>query len=973
MKNSLYLGKVLFISLLSQTLMAQGYRWQQVNLQGMGFVTGIVAHPNTAQAPNLVYARTDVAGPYRWDEAQGQWFPLIFPTKANGLGNSIESIALDASNPDNIYLASGNGPGAIYKSTNRGQSWTIINLSNIHMGGNEDWRQGGERLAVDPNNGGRVLFFASRRNGLYRSTDFGATWNPIGNLPVGTDGGQTFVVFDPRSGNASSNSQVLYAGVQGQGVYRSADGGTTWQLLPGGPATTLKPVRGALASNGTLYVTYAVGPYAQDGGAVYKYSGNSLENVTPPVRTNTGFNGISVSPANPDQVVALQWNPGPAQGIHRSVDGGRTWTPLPFNKGGHPNLPGTAANVTEPPFYPWWSSFTNTAQIMIDPNNPQRVWLTTGFGVYRTDNIGAAPAQWSARMKNLEEICVQMLRSLPGQNRLVSGVQDMLGFAHRSLTAIPDQPFYKDVFGITTGLDYCESNPNVVAFVGGASYSTFEPLTGISRDGGTTWAPFPSLFPNAQNGNIAISATDANRWVWAPLSNSSSPKGSGLKVHYTTDGGVTWRASAGAPTDINPLEQFWFGSEALVADRVNGMRFYIYDRGRVYRSTDGGANFSEVSAFRVPWWYKVKMKASPKVEGQLWFVKNDVNSTDKLLMSSDGGTTWNSLASMDRCFDFGFGKPIGASPHPTLFIYGIVQGAEGIYRSTDLGATWVNISGSTPLPLTAINTIEGDKVEEGLVYVGFACRGIQYGQSLNASGTLNGYYKITARHSGKAVDVAEASAANGARVQQYTANGTNAQQWLVGATGDGYYKLTARHSGKALEVGTNATADGALIQQSDYTGGDNQQWKIEPASDGFYKLTAKHSGKVLEVPGLSQADGVQLAQRTNNGGHNQQWRFEFLSLPDPTAIEKPQKGQADGCRVYPNPAQTQVTVEAAGLAIRRVEVADLTGRVRLQTNQIDAGRSVQTLDVSGLGNGWYFIRLHMEAGRQHIRKFVIAR
>ncbi|HEX8531997.1 MAG TPA: hypothetical protein VF646_18310, partial [Cytophagales bacterium] len=53
---------------------AQSYAWKNVNLQGMGFVTGLVAHPTTA---NLVYARTDVGGLFRWNAASNSWTPLI--------------------------------------------------------------------------------------------------------------------------------------------------------------------------------------------------------------------------------------------------------------------------------------------------------------------------------------------------------------------------------------------------------------------------------------------------------------------------------------------------------------------------------------------------------------------------------------------------------------------------------------------------------------------------------------------------------------------------------------------------------------------------------------------------------------------------------------------------------------------------------------------------------------------------------
>jgi alpha-amylase len=95
--------------------------------------------------------------------------------------------------------------------------------------------------------------------------------------------------------------------------------------------------------------------------------------------------------------------------------------------------------------------------------------------------------------------------------------------------------------------------------------------------------------------------------------------------------------------------------------------------------------------------------------------------------------------------------------------------------------------------------------------------------------------------------------------------------------GDGYYKLTAAHSGKVLDVAGKSTADGANIYQWGYGGGSNQQWKIEPLGNGYYRIVARHSGKCVDVSGVSTADGANIHQWNCHGGDNQAWKIERLN------------------------------------------------------------------------------------------------
>jgi hypothetical protein len=99
----------------------------------------------------------------------------------------IESIAADPVKPDRVYMAVGMysqswaGLGTMLRSDDRGGTFTQFEIP-IKMGGNEDGRSNGEKLAVDPHQP-KILFFGSRRNGLWKSRDEAASWKKVETLP----------------------------------------------------------------------------------------------------------------------------------------------------------------------------------------------------------------------------------------------------------------------------------------------------------------------------------------------------------------------------------------------------------------------------------------------------------------------------------------------------------------------------------------------------------------------------------------------------------------------------------------------------------------------------------------------------------------------------------------------------------------------------------------------------------------------
>jgi hypothetical protein len=137
----------------------------------------------------------------------------------------------------------------------------------------------------------------------------------------------------------------------------------------------------------------------------------------------------------------------------------------------------------------------------------------------------------------------------------------------------------------------------------------------------------------------------------------------------------------------------------------------------------------------------------------------------------------------------------------------------------------------------------------------------------HADVSSSAWYTLVANNSGKCVDAASAATANGTAVQQYTCNGTTAQQWQFRPAADSGYYVIVNSGGSqpAIDVDGPSTANGALVHLWSNGGWSSQEWKPVQESSGRYHLVNHYSGLCLDVPSASTADGVQLQQYTCNG------------------------------------------------------------------------------------------------------------
>ena len=283
--------------------------------------------------PNVFFVGVNNGGVWKTDDFGRTWSPIFDDAPTGSIGD----IAVSPSHPEIIYVGTGEGlhrpdlgvGDGIFKSTDGGRTWTHVGLSDIQQVG---------RIIVHPSNP-EVVFVAglghpygpNEERGVFRSLDGGASWEKVLYLDHNTAAIQ--VEFDP------TNPQTLYADLwehregpwenaefsgDNSGLYKSTDGGSNWRLLTEGL------------------------PSAEQG---------------------VGRIGVGIAASNPDRIYATV-DARENGGIYRSDDAGESWSLISTD-------------------YRLWGRGDDFAEIRVHPEDPDRVFVGN-IASYRSDDAGAS-------------------------------------------------------------------------------------------------------------------------------------------------------------------------------------------------------------------------------------------------------------------------------------------------------------------------------------------------------------------------------------------------------------------------------------------------------------------------------------------------------------------------------------------------------------------------------------------------------
>jgi photosystem II stability/assembly factor-like uncharacterized protein len=371
---------LVFSSIKAQTIDAKYFnamKWRMIGPHRGGRTVGAVGVP---QQPGTFYIGVNNGGVWKTTDYGRTWFP-IFDDQPTG---SIGDVAVAPSNPNVIYVGSGEGllrpdlsvGDGMYKSTDAGKTW-------IHLGLNDVQQIGG--LAIDQTNENRVFVTAlghpygpNAQRGVFRTIDGGKTWEKV--LYKDENTGAVQVTIDPN--NPQIVFTAMWAGRLGpwensawngkeSGLYKSADGGITWEKITSGLPTTeqgLVRIGFCIAQSDSkrMYATVDAASY----GGIYRSddAGESWKRIQTDDRywgRGDDFAEIKVDPKNPDIVYSaniVTW---------KSVDGGKTWNAFRGSPGGD-----------------------DYHRIWINPDNPDIILIAGDQGAIITVNGGQTFSSW---------------------------------------------------------------------------------------------------------------------------------------------------------------------------------------------------------------------------------------------------------------------------------------------------------------------------------------------------------------------------------------------------------------------------------------------------------------------------------------------------------------------------------------------------------------------------------------------------
>ncbi|MFT3786851.1 MAG: hypothetical protein QM770_11910 [Tepidisphaeraceae bacterium] len=708
------------------------YDWSNVAIKGNGFINGIVFSP---VEKDLVYIYTDMGGACRWDASAKRWMPLndwslYTDPAARNLG--VEALAADPVDANRVYMVIGtyDSPASVCRSSDRGATWQRTDLDGkegrplVRANGNGPGRNGGNRLAIDPNDPKR-LWFGSRMDGLWKSVDAGVTWTKVESFQATGDTtgpaksvGIVWLLVGPSSAKRGVASRALYAGVSTsspQKAFRSVDGGTTWSVLPGQPTDTdLLPIRAAITPDGSkLLLTYSdnPGPNSPKRGEVFAVDAPSSVNpswkkLDLPKLGDGGWSAVCIDPSNANQVVVStlgRW--GAQDDVYRSTDGGATWSPLVANK----HRDDTSAPYATKMRLHW------IGDVQIDPFDSSHAMLTTGYGLYDTRELAnvdkGEPVTWSFFNDGFEQTAALELASpFDGPVHLFSAIGDRDGFRHVDFNVSPIDGRLGESTDLARGtcwdIDIAQEDSNKLVRV-----LEKTPFVQFSDDNGVTWKWIgnePKEKQPRHAGSAAISA-DGIRIIYSPRGQHSDPG----DIVFTTREGDQWTpwslAQGNVPRDA-----------VVLVDLGDARTFYAHVGTGIWRSTDAGEHWSKQTGELprpITW-----VRAVPGRAGHLFASTRDNGG---LWRSTDSGANWSRVSAehVSDAYAVGVGAPMKQGGYPSVFVFGTIDGEPGYFRSDDEGQSWVRINDDQH-QFGWITVIQGDPRMPGRLYVGSNGRGV---------------------------------------------------------------------------------------------------------------------------------------------------------------------------------------------------------------------------------------------------------
>jgi photosystem II stability/assembly factor-like uncharacterized protein len=658
-----------------------------------------------AQQPNVYYFGSVSGGLWKTTDSGNTWKPLWdhFPQASPSVG----AVAVAPSDPNVVYVGTGEANirgnvvtgNGLYKSSDSGKTWKFIGLRDSEAIG---------RLAVNPTDPNTVLvaalghpFGANGERGIYRTRDGGQTWQRV--LYVNDKTGGIDVQYDP------SNPNIVYAGMwqvirkpwifksggPGSGLYKSTDGGTTWQKLTGhglprgiwgrvgvAPTPDSQRIYALIeAKDGGLYRT-------DDGGASWK-----LANDSDLYRQRAWYyTAVFADPKDASKVYIMN------TGAYKSMDGGKTFKKMPTFHGDNHSL---------------WVNPNNT-NLMVNSNDGGADVSVDGGETWTTE-MNQPTAQFYHVAVD-DQVPYHIYGAQQDNTTVEIASADTRG-------PIGELDWHSVGGGESGYVVPQPGNPNIVIANGyGGNVDRYDTATGeidpINPWARQVmgWAPKDLQHRSQWTEPLAFSPHDSN-----VLYNADEV------LFESTDLGQSWRTispdltrndkskqlSSGGPitkdnTDIETYDTIFSVVESPVQ---KGLIWAGTDDGLIKLTMDGGANWRNVTPKDMPAWGTVDMvEADPHKAGTA-YIAVDCHRLDDFrphaFRTDDFGKTWVSIT--QGIPDGSYVHAVRVDPARAGLLYAATE--TGIFVSFDDGAQWQPLQLNLPrVPVHDLLVHDGDLV-----------------------------------------------------------------------------------------------------------------------------------------------------------------------------------------------------------------------------------------------------------------------
>ncbi|MFK7800071.1 MAG: glycosyl hydrolase [Anaerolineae bacterium] len=616
-------------------------------------------------------------GVWKTENAGITWDDVFKDQKSYSIG----CVAIDPSNPSNIWVGTGEnvsgrhvgwGDG-VYKSRDGGKSWKWVGLEKSeHIG----------KILIDPRNGDTVyvasegpLWSAGGERGVYKTEDGGETWEDV--LTIDNDTGVTDLAFDPSNPDViiaaayqrRRHIWALMGGGPSSGIYKSDDAGESWRRIDTGlPKGDMGKIGLATTPANPNHV-YATIEAAKDGDKEAKGfyrstdKGESWEKRSDYISGGTGphyYQQIYASPTTADMVYQMDVM------VHLTRDGGKTFKMTEDGKSKH----------------------SDNHALWIDPDNPNHMLLGHDGGLSETYD-GMQNFRHVSNLPLSQFYRLDLDNSEPFYN-VAGGAQDLGTLVGPSRTTNTEGVRNGD-WWVPLGADgyhvaYDPTDPNIL-------YLEFQ--TGFFFRYDMESKEIIGIQPQAAADDDIV-----DRWNWdVPI--LISPHNH-KRIYYPSqrlwrsdDQGDSWTAVSGDLTrNLNRYELEMMGRVHSVDDLYDNMAMSV---------------FSSIS----------NLTESPLVEGLLYAGTDD----GLIQVTEDGGKTWRVAADLPTAPTMVFIQSVEASLHDLDTVFAAADAhkignySPYLYESNDRGKSWKPINGDLPHG-EILWSIQQDHVNPDLLFIG---------------------------------------------------------------------------------------------------------------------------------------------------------------------------------------------------------------------------------------------------------------